>query len=70
MAQDPNLHLWRAVLMAGLEDAARGADERDQAWLASRDFVAVCHLAQVDPDAVLRAYRPERFRKAGKARAA
>ena len=60
MAQNPDLHLWRAVLVAGLHDAAKGIDA---AWLRSRDFVQVCHLAQVDPEAVLRAYGPERFER-------
>lgn len=57
---DPNLHLWRAVLLLGLHDAAKG---REAGWIGSRDFVKVCHLAQVDPQAVLRAYRPERFQR-------
>ena len=60
MAVNPDLALWRAVLHAGLMDAAKG---HDPGWLGSRDFVAVCHLAQVDPEAVLRAYRPERFQR-------
>ena len=51
MAQNPDLHLWRAVLVAGLTDAAKG---HDPGWIGSRDFVLVCHLAQVDPQAVLR----------------
>ncbi|WP_071469665.1 hypothetical protein [Roseinatronobacter thiooxidans] len=58
MAVNPDLALWRAVLVAGLHDAAKGIDE---AWLGSRDFMAVCDLAQVEPQAVLRAYRPDRF---------
>lgn len=57
MALNPDLALWRAVLVVGLTDAARGADA---GWLGSPDFVAVCHLAQVEPDAVLRAHRSER----------
>lgn len=51
-----DLHLWRAVLVAGLHDAAKAKTPKDAAW-GSRDFVAVCHLAQVDPQAVLRAFR-------------
>lgn len=43
MAQNPDLHLWRAVLVLGLHDAATGADP---AWIGSRDFVQVCYLAQ------------------------
>ena len=58
MAVNPDLHLWRAVLVAGLHDAAKGIDE---AWIGSRDFHTVCALAQVEPQAVTRAYRPERF---------
>jgi hypothetical protein len=61
MAQNPELALWRAVLVAGLHDAAKGDKPQDAAWLRSRDFVQVCHLAQVEPQAVLRAYRPDRF---------
>ena len=61
MAQNPDLALWRAVLVAGLTDAAKGAEPKDKAWIGSRDFVQVCHLAQVEPQAVLRAYRPDRF---------
>ena len=57
---NPEMHLWRAVLVAGLTDAARGVDS---AWIRSRDFVLVCHLAQVDPQAVLRSYQPDRFAK-------
>ena len=67
MAQNPELHLWRAVLHAGLMDAARQTEPKDAAWIGSRDFVAVCHLAQVDPAAVLRSYRPERFQMQRKA---
>ncbi|ATX66940.1 hypothetical protein [Roseinatronobacter bogoriensis] len=64
---NPELHLWRAVLVAGLDDAAKAKTPADAAWIRSRDFVLVCHLAQVDPQAVLRAYRPERFLTAKKA---
>ena len=58
MAVNPDLALWRAVLVAGLHDATKG---HDPGWIGSRDFVAVCDLAQVEPQAVLRAYRPDRF---------
>lgn len=58
---DPNLHLWRAVLALGLNDAAKGATPQDVAWIGSRDFRLVCYLAGVEADAVLRAYAPERF---------
>ena len=57
---DPDLHLWRSVLIMGLNDAAKG---RKAAWIGSADFAHVCYLAQVDPQAVLRAYRPERFER-------
>ena len=57
---NPDLHLWRVVLVTGLRDAAKGI-QRD--WLGSPDFARVCYLAQVDPQAVLRAYRPERFER-------
>lgn len=54
----PDLHLWRAVLVTGLHDAAKG---EEPGWIGSADFVQVCILAQLDPEAVLRAYSPERF---------
>ena len=60
MAVNPDLHLWRSVLIMGLHDAAKG---READWIGSPDFAHVCHLAQVDPQAVLRAYRPERFER-------
>ena len=60
MAVNPDLALWRAVLVAGLHDAAKG---HDPGWIGSSDFVAVCDLAQVEPEAVLRCYRPERFER-------
>ncbi len=44
----------------GLNDAAKG---READWIGSPDFVQICYLAQVDPQAVLRAYRPERFER-------
>ncbi len=69
MAQNPELALWRAVLVAGLSDAAKSDKPQDAAWLRSRDFVQVCHLAQVEPEAVLRALWPERFQRLGKAAA-
>jgi hypothetical protein len=50
----PDLDLWGAVLVVGLRDAMNG---RDEAWLGSPDFETVCILAQVDPQAVLRAVR-------------
>lgn len=63
MAQNPELHLWRAVLVQALRDAGRAATPQDARWPMTRDFVAVCHLAQVDPEAVRRAMarHPERF---------
>lgn len=51
--QNPDLALWRTVLVAGVKDAARGVDLD---WLASDDFAEVCNLAQVEPDAVLMAF--------------
>ena len=58
MAQNPELALWRAVLIAGLQDdARRGEDAGD--WVGSDDFAQVCHLAGLDPDGVVRSYRPE-----------
>ena len=60
MAVNADLHLWRAVLVLGLHDAAHG---RDAGWLASRDFATVCALAQVEPDAVLRCFAPGRFER-------
>jgi hypothetical protein len=59
----PELELWRSVLLLGLRDAARPATPQDARWPMTRDFVAVCHLAQMDPEAVRRAMarHPERF---------
>ena len=53
---NPELHLWRAVLVAALDDAARAKTPADAAWITSRDFAMVCHLAQVDPAAVRRSF--------------
>lgn len=58
MAVNPELHLWRAALVSGLHDAAKGDDP---GWIGSPDFEQVCALAQVNPEAVLRAYAPDRF---------
>jgi len=55
-----HVHLWRAVLLSGLADVAKG---RDQRWLRSRDFDQVCAMAMVEPDAVRAAFRPEKFRR-------
>jgi hypothetical protein len=59
MAQNPDLALWRSVLVAGLSDAAKGRDPKDAAWLRSADFRLVCHLAGLDPDGVLRGNLPK-----------
>ena len=63
MAQNPELHLWRTVLVLALRDAARAVTPQDARWPMTRDFVAVCYLAQVEPEAVRRAMarHPERF---------
>lgn len=58
-----DLHLWRAVLVLALHDAATG---RDIGWIGSHDFRKVCALAGVEAEAVLRAYQPERFTRLGK----
>ena len=50
--------VWGAVLLYGLHDAAQG---RDIDWIGSPDFETVCSLAGVEPEAVIDAYRPERF---------
>ncbi|WP_147320219.1 hypothetical protein [Rhodobacteraceae bacterium W635] len=50
--------LWRSVLVLGLHDAAKG---EEPGWIGSADFEEVCGLAQVEPQAVLRAYASERF---------
>lgn len=46
MAQNPELHLWRAVLVAGLraDDAPR--------WVKTDDFKIVTALAGFESDAV------------------
>jgi len=61
--QNPDLALWRSVLVAGLSDAAKGRDPKDVAWLRSDDFRLVCNLAGLDPDGVLRSYDAERFKR-------
>ncbi|MCC5992488.1 MAG: hypothetical protein JJT99_08180 [Rhodobacteraceae bacterium] len=50
MAQNPELHLWRAVLALALrdDDAAR--------WIRTQDAATVCALAGLDHDAVVRAF--------------
>jgi len=53
-----DLALWRSVVIYGLYDTAKGIDP---GWLGSADFRLVCNLAQVNPEAVIRAYCPERF---------
>jgi len=63
MAQNPDLALWRSVLVAGLSDAAKGRDPDDMTWLGSDDFALVCNLAGLDPDGVLRSFDPERFER-------
>lgn len=63
MAVNADLHLWRAVLVHGLHDVARG---KDDGWIGSTDFRTVCTLADVEAEAVLRAYVPERFERIGK----
>lgn len=40
----PFLRLWRAVLVAGVEDAVFSRD-----WLRTEDFRIVCEYAGVDP---------------------
>lgn len=55
--------LWATVLHRAVRDAAGDLDNistshrayeqrKAQAWLGSRDFAEVCHLAGVDPAAV------------------
>jgi hypothetical protein len=61
---DPCLHLWRAVLLAGLHDAGSGVET---GWIGSRDFRTVCALAGLEPDAVLRNFAPQRFNRLRKA---
>lgn len=42
--------LWLFVVVQALEDIAHG---RDREWLGSPDFVLVCDLAEISPEAVL-----------------
>jgi len=64
MAVNPDLILWRSVLLHGLHDEAKG---RDATWIGSADFHTVCALAGVEAEAVMRAYAPERFTRLGRA---
>lgn len=54
--------LWLSVLLVGLNDVANG---RDPGWIYTRDFAAVCHLADVSADRVKLVLRidPEKFRR-------
>ena len=63
VAINPDVHMWRSVLLHGLHDAAKGTDA---GWIGSAGFRTVCALAGVEPKAVLRAYAPERFMRLGK----
>jgi hypothetical protein len=51
MAVNPDLVLWRTVLAVALreDDAAE--------WIITKDAAMVCALAQVEHEAVMRAYR-------------
>jgi len=51
MAVNPDLVLWRTVLAVALRegDAAE--------WISTKDAAMVCALAQVEHEAVMRAYR-------------
>jgi hypothetical protein len=61
--QDPCIELWRAVISQAITDACHPGQsdeaqrDRDEArrWLTggSRDLALVCHLALLDPDAVM-----------------
>ena len=46
--------------MAGLQDAASGADRR---WMATEDFHTVCALADFDSEAVSDRFKAERFQR-------
>ena len=59
--QNPELALWRAVLVAGLHNPANGVEPDAIEWLGSDDFNHVCQLTGVDPAGVLRGNLPEKF---------
>lgn len=60
MAVNPEIHLWRAVLLVGLNDAATG---RDDLWIGGTDFRLICDLADMDPGAVLSAFDRDRLKR-------
>jgi hypothetical protein len=57
MAQNPELHLWRAVLALALRD-----DDAAQ-WLRTDDAATVCSLAGVEREAVALVHGVELRRK-------
>jgi hypothetical protein len=62
-------HLWRSVLLLGLQDALRG---QDTDWIGSPAFDLVCELALLTPEDVAQAFHERRFlvHRAGRKRAA
>jgi hypothetical protein len=61
MAANPELALWRAVLVLALRDD--GAER----WIRTQDAATVCALAGLDHDGVIHAYRGKPPRYGGKA---
>lgn len=57
---NPDLDLWRSVLLMGLHDAAKGQDTE---WIDSPDFEAVCDLAGFDAQAVRERFQPDLFKR-------
>lgn len=52
MADIPERALWRTVLSLALADADKGQNPN---WVGSFDFEVICALADVEPEALLRA---------------
>jgi hypothetical protein len=55
----PTRALWRTVLILALADAAKG---KDAGWVNTTDFRLVCALADLDAEAVRRAFEADAAR--------
>jgi len=51
----PEVRLWRSVLQLALEDMRYQSEQaRIVQWLMTDDFITVCSLAGIDPDAFIK----------------